>query len=445
MPVGPGAGATSPSRRRVLGAAAAAVGGLAGAPLLAACGGNSGGVSTAGAGGSTGSATSGGAKPAISQWYHEYGEQGVEAAVKRYAAAYPAAKVNVNWVTGGDSYNQKLSAALLGGAGPDVFEYQITTDAVKAGQYVDLTDIIAPVRDDFIDSSLALATVEGKVYGIPMIQDMQLLYYRPSLLQAAGVQPPESLDDLISAAKELTTPKRKGLFVGNDGGAGVLGPLVLFANGAGYTNAAMTKAGFTTPAALSGMAKLRQLYQSRALLLGAPTDWSDPGALINGLTAMQWSGLWALPALTAKFGDDIGVLPFPKDSAAGKASVPVGDYNQIVSAKAKDVDAAKAFVKWLWIDKPEFELDFAQSYGFHIPPRKSVAAKAAKLKTGVAAKVAGFATDLGRPTSPPYWTGAMSTAFTDMMTPIVTQGADPAKAAKAAAQIVDRELSRVSG
>lgn len=429
-----------PSRRRFLRTTGATAGVVGAASLLAACGNNTGGVATGGGAASSGGA-SGGAKPTLSQWYHEYGEQGVEEAVKRYAAAYPDATVNVNWVKGGDTYGTKLGAGLLSNSGPDVFENQITVDAVKAGEYVELDDIIADVRDDFIDSALELATVDGKVYGIPMIQDMQLLYYRKSVLKAAGVTPPTSLDELITAAKKLTTPKRKGFFAGNDGGAGVLGPLVLFANGASLVNADMTKAGFTGPAAISGLAKLRTLYTSGALLLGSPTDWSDPGAFINDLTAMQWSGLWALPAITAKFGDDVGVLPFPKDSSAGKDSVPVGDFNELVSAKSKNVDAAKAFVKWLWIDKTDYQLDFAQNYGFHIPPRKSVAAKADKLSSGIAKEVTQFAIDLGRPTSPPYWTGVMSTAFTDMVTKIVT-GADPQPTVKAAAAVVDRELSR---
>ena len=31
-------------------------------------------------------------------------------------------------------------------------------------------------------------------------------------------------------------------------------------------------------------------------MLGAPTDWSDPSAFTQGLTAMQFTGLWTLPA-----------------------------------------------------------------------------------------------------------------------------------------------------
>src|SRR5918994_7439102 len=38
-----------------------------------------------------------GDKPTLSQWYHGYGEEGVQEAVEGYAAAYPDATVEVEW------------------------------------------------------------------------------------------------------------------------------------------------------------------------------------------------------------------------------------------------------------------------------------------------------------------------------------------------------------
>jgi hypothetical protein len=57
----------------------------------------------------------------------------------------------------------------------------------------------------------------------------------------------------------------------------------------------------------------------------------------------------------------------------------------MVSAKSANVDAAKAYIKWLWIDNTKDQEDFNLSYGFHIPPRKSLAAQATKLQSGPAA------------------------------------------------------------
>ena len=49
------------------------------------------------------------------------------------------------------------------------------------------------------------------------------------------------------------------------------------------------------------------------------------------------------------------------------------------------MDAAKAYVKWLWIDNTKDQEDFNFSYGFHIPPR-SAGGQGDKLKTGPAAE-----------------------------------------------------------
>ena len=123
-------------------------------------------------------------------------------------------------------------------------------------------------------------------------------------------------------------------------------------------------------------------------LLGAPTDWSDPSAITQGLCAMQWTGLWTFPALVDALSGDFGVTAWPKLSdSVGAPSVPVGAYGEAVSAKSKDVDAAKAFAKWLWVDKTDYQLDFAQSYGFHIPSRASLVKKADQLKNDFVQRV----------------------------------------------------------
>jgi multiple sugar transport system substrate-binding protein len=273
---------------------------------------------------------------------------------------------------------------------------------------------------------------------------MQLLVYRKSLLQKAGVQPPQTLDDLISAAKALTTKKVKGLFVGNAGGADVLGGPIIWSSGADYLTAD-GKFGFDDPNVYDGMRKLHQLFTSGSLLLGAPTDWSDPSAITQGLTAMQWTGLWTVPALQKALGDDFGVLPFPANGSAGKPSVPVGAYGSCVSAKAKDVAASKDFVKWLWVDRTDFQEDFATSYGFHIPARKSIAQKATKLQSGVAADAVKFVNSYGHAQTPILWTPATGSAFNDAMSRIVKNGSDPKKEIAAVKAKATAEVARIKG
>jgi multiple sugar transport system substrate-binding protein len=399
----------------------------AGAGLLTACGSNT------GRGG-------GGSGTRLSQWYHQYGEPGTEQAVERYAASYKKAHVSVQWRPG--NYDQQTAAALLTDSGPDVFEVNgPTLDQIQGGQVEDLSDLLAGVKDDFNPAVLTPKTYDGKVWGIPQVIDMQMLYYRKSLLRDAGVEPPTTLDALVDAAGRLTDSKVKGLFLGNDGGAGVLGGTPLYAAGLQLVTED-GKVGFDDPAAARTLGKLHRLYADKSLLLGAPADWSDPSAFLQGLTAMQWSGLWALPQVQKALGDDFGVLPFPKDGGAGRPSVPVGAYGAAVSARSGHKEAAKEYVKWLWVERTDYQEDFALSYGFHIPARISLARKAARLKSGAAADAVRFTTDHGY-AQPLLWTPACQTAYQDALSRIIKDGAGPDGELRGVVRKVSAELDRV--
>lgn len=416
----------SMSRRRLLGAG----GGLALTGALAsACGSNTGRDGDDHAG-----------QPVLEQWYHQYGEPGTEQAVRRYADAFEKANVQVQWRPG--NYDQQTAAALLTKSGPDVFEVNgPTLDQIQGGQVVDLTDLLSEAKDDFNPAVLAPKTYQGKIWAVPQVIDTQLLYYRKSMLEASGVEPPRSLDALVDAAKELTTKDVKGLFLGNDGGPGVLGGTPL--NAAGLTLVTEDgEVGFDDPAAARTLGKLRQLYVEKSLLLGAPSDWSDPAAFTQGLTAMQWSGLWALPQVKKALGDDFGVLPFPQDGAHGAPAVPVGAYGAAVSARARDRALAKAYVKWLWVERTDYQEDFALRYGFHIPARVSLATKAAKLRQGAAGEAVRYATDHGH-AEPLLWTSASRTAYQDALSRIIKGGADPDGELRSVVRKTEAELRRV--
>jgi multiple sugar transport system substrate-binding protein len=414
--------------------------GLAGGSFLTACGGGSSGLS----GGGSGS----GSKTTLSQWYHQYGEAGTQQAVERYAKEYKDAVVQVQWTPG--DYTSKLNSGLLSSSGPDVFESSPNIDQVKSGQVVPLDDIIADVKSDYTDADIKSSTVDGKTYQVKIVDDMGVLYYRKSVLQKAGIQPPATIDDLINASKALTSKNQKGLFIGNDagvtpsfGGGSLLGP-ILWTVGSDYLTDD-NKPGFTSNQAKQSFAKMRELFVSKSLLLGAPTDWWDPSSFTQGLAAMQWCGLWAMPGIQKAVGDDFGVVPWPAFSASvGKPSTFAGGWGAMVSAKSKNVDAAKKFVKWLWIDNTKDQEDFNLSYGFHIPPRKSLAAKASKLQSGPAADSLKIFNDYAK-AALPAWTPKMNSAYADAATAIVRKGGDIDSNIATCEKVVNAELQRLFG
>lgn len=410
------------SRRAVL----SGLGGLTVAGALAACGGG----------------RRGAPKGDLRAWFHQYGEQGAPEALARYAADFPDGGVRV--VSHPDDYDQKLSSALDGGTGPDVFEWANgpSIDMITAGRVADLTDLLGDARSDFTPALLERMTHKGRVYGIPQVTDMQLLVYRRSMLDEAGVVPPRTLDEMVSAARALNRGAVKGLFLGNNGGADVLGGVLLWSAGHDYLTADV-RPGFVDEEVAAGLRTMRGLFTSGDLLLGAPADWSDPAAFLEGRTAMQWTGLWALPAIRAALGDDFGVRPFPAIGPNGAPSVPFGAYGAAVNAHG-DVDRAKDFVQWLWVERTDLQLDWAQGYGLHVPSRRSLVPQATKLATGTFNEAADLVNTVGHPQTPLLWTPRSSAAYRDALDRVIRGGADPMTELRAVGSTVELELERFS-
>lgn len=415
---------------------------------LSACGGNTGRGSTTTSSSSAGTSASGsssssGPKPALAQWYHQYGEEGTQQAVEGYAKAYPDANVTVTWKPG--DYDQTTAASLLTSSGPDVFEYGNgpTIDMIKGGQVADLTGLLGDAASDFNPAMLKRMTYDGKLWAIPQVIDMQILVYRKSLLEKAGVTPPTTIDELIAAAQKLTVDKTKGLFLGNDGGVGLMGGPTLFSAGLDYLNDDGSF-GFDDDRAVAALGKLREMFTSKYLLLAAPKDWYDASALTSGLTAMQFTGLWTFPSIQKEIGDDFGVVPWPA-MPGGKQSVVVGAYGSCVNAKSPNVEAAKAFAKWLWVDQTDKQLDFATAYGFHIPARASLVPMAKTLQSGPAKDAAAAAQEFGHAQSSILWTAKCGTAFGDMMTKVVKDGADAKAEIAKVKKVAEAEVKRIIG
>ncbi len=413
---------------------------VAGGAILSACTTNVGGGNGASGSGSSGNS---GGKVTLSHWYHQYGEEGTQQAVLKYAKDYtaknPNVQVNVTWIPG--DYATKMASALLTADAPDVFEGSPTLAMVKANQITPLDDIMtADVRSDFSQKDLDATTVNGKIYAVKMVDDMAMIYYKKSTLAAAGVQPPTTMAEVIAAAQKLTKGNTKGLYLGNDGGISALLTLLPFSNKAEFIKD--DKILFDSPQTVAAYKSLADLNATGSLLVGVPTDWFDPDSFNQGLAAMQWCGLWAMPAIKKALNDDFGVLPWPAFAAGGTPVTFRGGWGQMIGAKSKNIDAAKQYVKNLWIDSKDTQTDWSLSYGFHVPPRKSVAATATQLTTGPAKEAVDIVDKYGT-ILPPTWDAAMTTALTDALSNIVKNKANAQAEVTKAAQKCQDELKRV--
>ena len=106
------------------------------------------------------------------------------------------------------------------------------------------------------------------------------------------------------------------------------------------------------------------------------------------------------------------------------------------------MDEAKKYVRWLWIENKKLQSDWNLSYGFHVPPRASVAREAKALQDPTAAAIVKDLYAYGH-VLPPAWSNSMGTALSDAVVNIVKLGLPAADQLSTAQRKCERELERM--
>ncbi len=75
-------------------------------------------------------------------------------------------------------------------------------------EYLNSPTLTAPDYDwnDFFQGAKDIASVNGKLIGTPENMDTNITYYRKDLFDAAGLKPPQNMDEMEAAAKKLHNP-----------------------------------------------------------------------------------------------------------------------------------------------------------------------------------------------------------------------------------------------
>ena len=136
-----------------------------------------------------------------------------KALIALFQKRHPNIGVTIETSPWGEFY-QKVAVALAGGAtqyDTIMHDYSVLPAQAGAGwltpldAYIDADpDFKKSVWSDVPENVLNLWSNKGKQYGLPPDGNTQLMYWRSDILDKAGVKPPETWDDVIEAAKELT-------------------------------------------------------------------------------------------------------------------------------------------------------------------------------------------------------------------------------------------------
>lgn len=269
--------------------------------------------------------------------------------------------IKVNLTTLGDQQlSQQYSVKFNAGASDvDVMMVLWTQDGrqfQQNGWFHDITSDVAGDSswnwDDFSEVSRnSVSNDDGQVFGVPLISERAVLYYRKDLLSQAGLEVPTTFDELEKAAKALT-----------DKSAEQYG---FVARGAGNTAVATSSSyvyGYGGDWSKDGVAMVSDPKTVDALSFfgGLLADYGPPGALNMGwpeATAVFQQGKAAMStevdALFANYidpeasrvVDQVGFAPFPKGPGGHYVSNVVPWALSVAESSTKK-DEAGQFLKW---------------------------------------------------------------------------------------------------
>lgn len=172
------------------------------------------------------------------------------------------------------------------------------------------------------DSSVALGSFDGVQYGVARSVNSLALIYNTGLLAEAGLEPPETWEELRATAAELTRGDTYGMaFSASPDADGVYQFLPFFWS-AGGDEANLTE-GTGGVAALTLWKELVDSGSaSRSVVNWNQQDVNDQ--FLSGRAAMMINGPWQVPVLDAQDEVDWAVAAIPVPEAGRDPVPPVG-------------------------------------------------------------------------------------------------------------------------
>jgi raffinose/stachyose/melibiose transport system substrate-binding protein len=283
--------------------------------------------------------------------------------VEAYNKDHPDEKITLR-LFANDDYKQKLRVAFGANQAPDLFFNWgggALNDYVTAGK----VDAVEDSQVDllrFMPSVLKSAKFDGKVYGVPANGLAPVvLYYNKKVLGDAGVQPPKTYDELLTAVKTLKDNKVTPISLAANSKWPTLMYLEYLLDREGDSKvfqriASGDPAGWKDPAVTKANARLQELARAGAFGDSASSVNYDQGAstalLYTGKAGMELMGTWEYANMVKAAPDfvkkNLGYMAFPALSGgAGDRKNIVGNPSNFLSlnSASKNKDAALTYLK----------------------------------------------------------------------------------------------------
>ncbi|PZD95880.1 ABC transporter substrate-binding protein [Paenibacillus sambharensis] len=271
--------------------------------------------------------------------------------IAQFQQEHPNIKVEIAEVPFNSATNQ-FKTAILGNQTIDIFR----ADNSWIPEYADL-GILYPLTavagtgdlESYIDSAIRSAQYQGIQYGLPTVMEAPALLYNKRLLKEAGFeQAPQTMEEMLAAAKAVTSKDRYGLFLTDDSYF-ALPYLWAFGGGTMTDDRQIEIASDNSRQAFEFMISLRQKGVTQPY-----PDFSDGYNNMmrdfkDGKAAMIINGPWAVSDILSgtefQNPDNLGIAPVPK--GPGGQGSPVGGHSLVVSKYSEHPQESYELIRYL--------------------------------------------------------------------------------------------------
>lgn len=282
--------------------------------------------------------------------------------LKELSAQYEAEtgiKINFD-IVGQSVFENRIALAFTGGAN-DIDVIQVP--AIQLNRWVDagwlepLTDKInaLPDKDDFLPAALNTFDVGGDLYGLPFLAEAGMMAYRTDLLEAAGVEAPQTWEELVAVAAAIDSDETAGFAMRAAPGQGFnmfVFPMIMRAYGGkffeNYPND-LTVA-INSPETLEALKLYIKVLNEFGPAgignfnypeIGAGMQTGQVGMIVDGSSIAVQS----VDAEKSQFADSITLALPPAGPEGRSPAIAVHGFG--VPAGTENSDAAFDFVNWM--------------------------------------------------------------------------------------------------
>jgi multiple sugar transport system substrate-binding protein len=283
--------------------------------------------------------------------------------VKVWNQSHPSEQVSWLYVNNDDSLT-KVETAVRGGAEPNIaYLYgSWAPNVAQIPQVVTLTKVVQQPGvnwSDFWVGERDVATVNGRVIGVPALVDNLAVVYNKTLFAQAHLQPPSAnwtWSQFQADAKALTIPAKKqyGTAYVTPGSEDTVWhwEALLWEAGGAILNSTNTKAAFDSAAGLKSLTTLQQMAVAQHSMYLDPSDSEYANLFNSGHIGMLVTGPWDLSGFpNVQYG--VQIMPSYPGADGGHQTISGPDNWVVFNNGDGKVTAAEKFLLWMTATKQD--------------------------------------------------------------------------------------------